>query len=686
MALRDNIKKDVVLEEQVNSEQQLTDDIIDTKPTSLRSQVKTSTEHINRGKAKKERFLWVKVWISYLLSLFMKDRGKIPDNIGDKIMITNNLYITKLYLSTIIQITELGTYTPVTMIQVLNNALRDRGNKAVIDFSCKNKKYDYDEKDSGLGSRINMWENNISNPATSKKIKDRSTRCLYTVEVARTGVQLKQSRMYITLRAKDIYTLNAAEKIVFSTLATMGCMYLPVYAGVKKTLEYISLIGNKVEDVKTIMPVMSSNVILSQIAPNCGSYNDKEGYYIGQNIQNGTPYLIDFNDITVARNMYVVAPSGVGKTVLAVNMAQSAYENGSACCFMDIKGNEYTNFINATNGHIVSLRPTSIEFINTWIMHKEDVTPETAEAYFKSRISFSKQQMIILSGIRNREALLQFEELLDEFHQSLYITLGAIPTNSNSWRNTEGLHPYEVFSKFETYLTPQKRAQYSIHNSVIGTLRMYMSATGSKSYVFKKEFDYSKILSGDTVSFDFGILKDTTVSDIDEDLFRLKFLYMSKLNGEFTSKKYSEGKRTFKILEESQVVSPEIMKMYVQEYTLRRSQNQDTLLLGNSVQSLTDSEIAKPLIENTRGLFIGELTKDARDIVLEQFGIRHLESLVKLPGSSKRYKNCFAFINNMQNRSLYPIIQVQIEAGEDGKPKKYKINTPVKEQSIMSGS
>ena len=124
MALRDNIKNDVVLEEQVNSEQQVIDDVIDTKPTSLRSQVKTSTEHINRGKAKKERFLWVKVWISYLLSLFMKDRGKIPDNIGDKIMITNNLYITKLYLSTIIQITELGTYTPVTLAFVeFNHAI-----------------------------------------------------------------------------------------------------------------------------------------------------------------------------------------------------------------------------------------------------------------------------------------------------------------------------------------------------------------------------------------------------------------------------------------------------------------------------------------------------------------------------------------------------------------------------------
>jgi hypothetical protein len=243
-----------------------------------------------------------------------------------------------------------------------------------------------------------------------------------------------------------------------------------------------------------------------------------------------------------------------------------------------------------------------------------------------------------------------------------------------------------VFDRFEKYLTPQKRAQYNIHKTVIGTLRMFMSATGSKSYVFKREFDYAKILHSDTLAFDFGILGDATISDIDEDLFRLKFLYMSKLNGEFTTRKYAEGKRTFKILEESQVVSDEIMKMYVQEYTLRRSQNQDTLLLGNSVQALQNSEIAKPLIENTRGLFVGELTLDARKVVIEQFGLKHLEDHIKIPGSSNRYKNCFVFINNMQNKNLYPIIQVEVEKNDDGKFKKYKVNTPVKEKNVMSGS
>lgn len=692
MALRDNVKSQAKVKEQqaeLNTDLVVMDeDGVNVEKTqkNLRNSVRRSAELQRAGKPKAEHFKWVKMWINYLVSLTMKDRGKIPDNIGDRILITNNVYITKLYMTTIVHIYELGQNTPITFLEILNGALRDRGNRAILDLTCKNSRYDFDPKNSGLQSRIRAWENNVDSDITSRRMRERSVRCLYTVEVAQSGKTLKNTRMFLSIRAKDIGTLNAAEKIVYDMLGQMGCIYMPAHSNIRENLEYISLLGNRIYDAKGCAPVMTTNIVLSQLVPNCGSVNDRKGVYVGQNVLNGSPYYIDFETITSARNMYVVAPSGVGKTVLAVNMAQSAYENGSACVFMDIKGNEYTNFVNATNGYTVSLRPTSTEFINSWVMRKEDTDQDHAEAYFKSRIQFSKQQMIILSGVRDRQELLDLEELLDEFHDSLYISKGAIPTNMNSWSATESLTPYEVFDRFESFLTPQKRAQYNMHKSTIGTIRMYMSVNGTKSYVFREEFDYAKILGSDTLSFDFGILAGTTVSDIDEDLFRLKFLYMSKLNGDFTTRKYAEGRRTFKILEESQVVSPEIMKMYVEEYTLRRSQKQDTVLLGNSVQALSDKDIAKPLIENTRGLFIGELTLDARKTIMEQFGIQHLENLIKVPGSSNRYKNCFVFINNMQKKSLYPIIQVQIEEGENGKPRAYKMNTPVKEKNVMTGS
>ena len=687
MALRDDLRKKTKNKD--NKEELIVIDEygVDEEKTqrNLRRSVRQAASVTSGDKPKPERFKWVKMWVNYLVSLTMKDRGKIPDNIGDRILITNNVYITKLYMTTIVHIYEFGQNTPITLLEVLNGILRDSGNRAILDMTLKNSKYDYDPRNSGLQSRIRVWNNNLDSDLTSRKMRERSARCLYTVEVAQSGKVLKNTRVFLSIRAKDIMTLNTAEKLIYSTLGQMGCVYMPAHSNIKSNLEYISLMGNRTLNLKGMTPVMTSNVILSQVVPNCGSPNDRKGYYVGQNIKNGSPYFIDTDTITVARNMYAVAPSGVGKTVLALNMAQSAFEEGAACCLMDIKGNEYTNFINATGGYTVSLRPNSTECINSWIMHKEDTDQERSESYFKSRVQFSKQQMIILSGVRDRQEILELEEVLDEFHDSLYINCGAIPTNINSWRATEDLTPYSVFDKFVAFMTPQKRAQYNINKTRIGILRMYMSITGSKSYVFKREFDYSNILKSNTLAFDFGILSDATISDIDEDLFRLKFLYMRKLNGDFTTHKYAEGKRTFKVLEESQIVSDDIMKMYVEEYTIRRSQNQDTLLLGNAVQALKDNHIAKPIIENTRGLFVGELTLEARTIIMEQFDLKHIENIIKIPGSSNRYKNCFVFINNMQKKSMYPIIQVQLEEDENGKPKKYKVNTPVKESNTMTG-
>lgn len=657
---------------------------------SARSKINTTKKKIDKSIDinQPRHFDWIRMWISYALSIFMKDRGKIPDNIGDRILISNNMYITKLFMSTIINVQELGPTTPETMIEVLNKQLRNRGNTAVLDFSLKNTKYVYDPKKGGMDARIATWERMASGQTlTTPRYKERAVRCLYTIKEAEAGRTLKHTRMFITIRSKDIRQLNQAEKIVIDNLNAMGCTYLPAYSNIADNLEYMSIFGNYTNDLKSMPPIMTSNIVLSGLLPNCGSLNDTKGLYMGQNILNGTPYFLDVDNISVARNLYIVAPSGVGKTVLALNMAQSAYENGNACCLMDIKGNEYTEFIKATNGYIISLRPNSIEYINSWKMNPEDVKNDSPVSYFNSRVQFSKQQFIILSGLKEKEQLTEFEELLDEFHHALYVQLGCIASNMNSWQATQKLTPYSVFSMFEDYLTPDKMEKYSLPKSILGTLRMYMSESGSKSYVFKQEFDYSSILNANTISFDFGILSNSTIADIDVDLFRLKFLYMSKLNGEFVTNNFNRGIRTLKVLEESQIVSPEILHMYVEEYTLRRSQNQDTLLLGNSVSALMDNTLSKPIIENTTGLLVGELGLEARNKVMDEFGIRRLEKFIKIPGSKPEYKNSFFFLNNMEDKTIYPIIKVVVDKNLPNKigRKFYKVMKPAPVKNDMSG-
>ena len=625
-------------------------------------------------KGKKPHFIRVHMWVHFLLSSLQKDRGKIPDNIGDRIMITNNVYITRYYMSSVIHIETLSLETPFTFIGEVSQFLRKNKCDAVVDATFKNVAFDIQLRDSGLQSRINLWERVAGDEEASPREKERSARCLYTVGIAKQGNPLKKTRMYLTVRAKTGSELTRAEKLVYRYLGSIDAEFVQVTSNLKNTLMYTSIMSDYRDSaLKDIKAVVTSESTYAQMMPNSGSFNGAVGTYIGVNVLNGSPFNIDWRSITIARNLYICAPSGVGKTVFALNLCCSAVEDGYAVCVQDIKGNEFNNFINATGGYIVSLRQNSSGYINSWRMHKADVRDENAAAYFRERVAFSKEQMIILSGVKP-ELRNDLEELLDEFHTAMYTSLGVLPDNRNSWKWTEQLTPFEVYDKLREYLTPEVIGRYkAVSKEVVNSLGMVMSRSGSKSYVFAEEFDYASILKANTLMFDFGILEGATELD-DPILFKLKFLYMRKLNGEFIAYKYSKGVKVLKVLEESQVVvnEPEIMKGYVEEFTLRRAQGQTTLLLGNSVAALLNNSVSRSLVENVRGLFIGLLEPEAREIVIEKFGLEDYRDILEEMPTDSKYNNSFLFINKMQPRPAVPILKVILDSG-----RKYKLFTPV---------
>ena len=64
----------------------------------LKKQAKTQT--------KRDRVIRTRMWFSTLIASVFNDRGTIPPNIGNKIMVTNNLYVTKNSLSVVFAIRE----------------------------------------------------------------------------------------------------------------------------------------------------------------------------------------------------------------------------------------------------------------------------------------------------------------------------------------------------------------------------------------------------------------------------------------------------------------------------------------------------------------------------------------------------------------------------------------------------
>lgn len=643
------------------------------KDTSSEKGVRGSVQRV--GQKNKVKFARTKMWVNYILSLLQKDRGCIPENIGNRILITNNMYITRHYLSSIVHVVGLSLDTPVVYTSKILKYLRDNACDAVVDVTIKNADMKVNLKESGLKSRIEVWESLLDDPNTPAKEKDVAARCLYTRDIAAEGNKLMRSRIFLTIRAKSGSELSNAEKLVFRYLNQISAEYDLISGDLKEKLAYISILSDKAPaNIKDIKAVINSTQTLAQMLPNSGAFNGEKGIYMGNDIVTNNPFNLDLGPIASARNIYLVSSSGDGKTVLATNMACSAAENGMAVCVQDIKGNEFNNFINATGGYIVSLRRESTGYINSWRMNPEDTTDDAAEDYFRQRVFLSIEQMLILAAISDPNKRSRLEELLNTFHDSVYISLGVLPSNRNSWVNTKHLTPFKIYDMFIGYMTPEMQRRYDgVADDAINNLRMVMSREGNKSYIFKQEFDYLSILRAPTLMFDFGMLEGATTMT-DPTLFKLKFLYMTKLNADYIAYKYSKGIKVFKILEESQiaVTDPEIMRGYVEEFTLRRAQGQTTLMLGNSVSALTNNSLSEALIENVKAVLIGGIGSDARKIVTEKFSLEEYSDAIDMVDITSDNKYCFLFINRMQKKSLTPILK--IELSED---KKYKLLTPV---------
>ena len=626
------------------------------------------------SRARRDDFmLTFKVWLAFLVSMTTRDRGTIPSNIGNKILITNNMYLTKNFLSSMIQIIELSIDTPITFLgEMLMNELRKEKCPAVVDFTVKNKRKDIDLSDLGLKSRINMWEKSQDNMYLLEKDKKRAVRLLYTIDQVREGHMLMESRIFLTIRAKNGIDLAKAEKITYNYLASIGCVFKPINSNLTEYLDYTSLISDmRTKKIKGMPAVINSNKTLSQMLPNLHSPGSGKGVFIGTNSINNTPYRIDFKSITLGRNIYVITNTGGGKTAMVLNMLASALEEGFNGCIMDVKGNEFASVVNAVGGATISLRESSNEYINTFRMIKEETDDEHAVMYFKERFNFSKRQMLILSGIVDEDKVMQFEGFVDEFLNYLYTALGVRADNRNTWHYSDSLNPYIVWDYLERYLNESIKNKYrEILNYITTNLRMFFSRSGSKSYIFTKELQYKDLLDRRAIRFDYGILAGTTY---DPTIFKLKFEYMSRINAEYVTSNFDHGIHTFKILEESQAVGDSVIESYAREYTLRRAQLQTTILLGNSVDALVRNPKAMPIIETTTGLLIGKLNKATADLVIKYFDVNGKEGIIRHMSESNQYLRHFLFVNNMEPKALAPIIKVQYDPEV-----KYKILTPSK--------
>lgn len=617
----------------------------------LASQMKKTAKQRNQ----KERFIIPRMWFSTFLAAFFRDRGNIPPNIGNNMLIGNNQFITKGALTAMILIVEMGADTPMGFIGELIDAVKSKVPEVAVDITIKAQRKDYNVNSSDMKSRIRTWELSLDSPGTTDSDKRRAARCLYTVDIVRQGEVMYKGHTYVLLRATRGTALQRGVDAASGYLSSIGASHKIIKNDMKRHMELALIMSDlRNSESKDIPAQIYSRQTLAEVLPTTQGLNDAYGTFLGIDRKMLGPYFINFRGTANAKNIVCAAGSGSGKTFLVQNWFLDMHADGYNMCIMDIKGTEFIAFTKAAGGIVLSMRPTSTFYVNTFKFDKTEAGDDP-RVYFDTRFSLSKETMMLLADLPPNMAS-QGEALVEEFMQAMYLEMGVSGDNPNTWFRTDFLDPYGVYDKFEGYCSWEIKNKYpEVATRMLTRLSIYMSRTGSSSHMFRDQFHYKDILDTKVLTFDFGMLGagDST----DQAMFKVRVLYMSLLNDQYVAHKYAHGEWTGKVLEESGIAADYLIKLYAKDFMLRRAQNQVTILLGNSISSLVANDNAKGIMENANILVLGSLNKSSREYLINEFGLDkecdELEELVKNPD----YMNTFLLVNRMQKDATTALLK-----------------------------
>lgn len=632
---------------------QIKDDEQVALSTSLRERSKKTRE--------KEKHIRLRMWVSTFLSKFFTDRGTIPDNIGNNMLVSNNVCITKNNITAYILVTEMDTCTPICWTSGLVEYVKEQVDGVRIDIIIKNQRYYPDVSPSGTASRERSWTMTIDNPMMPKEYVRRSVRCLYSLDVAKSGEKLFKGRTYIRIRAMDSTTLRQAHSLCEQYL-TKKCnaVFKPIKSNLGETLSYVTLMSNKKpEHLKDVPPIIWSMQTLAESLPSTQGMNNMVGQLMGFDTRSSYPYLINFRASSSMKNILLEADSGFGKTFMVEWWLYPFYADGFNLCIMDIKGTEFAAITKALGGVTLSMRSNSTFYINTWVWRKEECFMEDDQLYANTRKGLSKQQLMLIADLEEK-LVPQGEALCEEFINSLYRSIGAIDSNVNTWGRTEQLSAYRVADMFNDFVSHEIKMKYpDVAQMMVDRVNIYMGRNGSNSHMYRDEYRYIDVLENSVLTFDFGILEAS--SGQDRVMFRIHVLFMTIINDVFVSYKKSKGEWTVKVLEESQIVDDYLTKIYTREITLRRAQNQITVLLGNSVSALAQNPASRPILDNISIICVGKLNKSSRNFLCEEYGLKesHVRDLERIQQNTA-LQHTFLLVNNLEKDSTTALLTAPV--------------------------
>jgi len=602
---------------------------------------------------KSENFIVFRMWWNTFFSLFRADRGTIPFDIGSGIYLGENQYITGQYMSTCFLVTEYSLQTPIAMCSKLIREVKSVVPDIVIDFTFKNIKFELQPNDTALKDRVEGWKAHLSDPDVPRHVKEREAWLLYSYEVLNTGKLAYQTRSIIWVRAKNNAALKRACKEVSKYLSEYGISFKQIKNDITRYIDYSTILLSKYSSTgKDIPAIISTTNSLAEILPVTQGINDEIGLFIGIDKTNNAPYFINTKATARAKNFYVVSASGEGKTFLVITWLIDGFADGYSECIMDIKGNEFTAFTKACGGTILSMRRDSSMYINNFRIRCEGLRPgDDPGAYFRDKLALNRRFLAVIANL-GPELEDRGHALFEEFLAAVYLQLGVLQDNVNTWHRTNELNPFKIYEYFQNYVSPDIRRLYGdIIDKTLMNLKIYIDPKGSNSDAFRTEYNLDEVLNTRVLTFDFGLLDSRR--NVDPVMLKLKLLDMTLINDEFIKRNKEKGLSTIKVLEESQIVDDFLMDIYAEEFSLRRAQNQVTIMLGNSVNALKGSKSAQIILDNLNIIVVGKTNNTTINYLNDEYRLgKHMETLERI-NTDIDYDRVFLVINRMQRNNTY---------------------------------
>jgi hypothetical protein len=609
--------------------------------------------------ASKERFLTWRMWGDTLLSFLRTDRGSVPQDIGDRLYVGNNMYVTKNSLTSVVVIEEFSTITPIATASAIIKEVKDRVPECTVDVQFRTSFYQPDFGDAGLQNRYKTWERQIDSEDVSERTQKRAARQLYTYEQLRTGMKAYKVVTFVYLRGQNAATSKRAVKVVMGFARTHDIIATHVKSNFQLWLPFMLTASKKAQDLyKDIPRTIMSSYTLAQSLPVTQGVNMESGVFMGIDNYNGGPYYIDFRQSAKAKNIYVVGMSGHGKTFMVLNWLLSAFADDYGACVMDIKGNEFTAYTNAVGGKVISMKPGSTCYVNRFKMDHLAVSPgESDIAYFNNNIRACKNMLEIIVDPEPYQRQ-EVSGFLEEFMHAMYLQLGVEPGNRNTWNRTRKLTPAVVYEYFVRYLSADVRRVYS---GIIMRLQMtfaeFLSPSGSESTIFANEYDVKECMDARVITFDYGMLNAKRISN--PIAFKLRCSFMETITDEFILNRKRQGLWTMVVEEESQLADEFLKKMYTEAFTIRRAQNCVTLLLGNSVASMKNDPMMGAMMDNITMFCIGRINRTARNTLMTEYGLDDYEETLAQISNDSDYEYKFLFLNR-NDKSTAALLSVEV--------------------------